>query len=351
MSKAGRKLRVGMVGAGGIAGEHANYFKKFSDVDLVAACDVDAARLAKFGEKYEVKQLFDSWLPMIEEARLDAVSVCTPNGLHCRPTVEALGAGCHVLVEKPLAMNAAEGEKMLAAARKNRRHLMIAFQHRFDGRTKVIRRAFDEGIFGKILFVRVQALRRRGIPNWGVFGRKELQGGGPMIDIGVHALEMAHYAIGTPEPVAAVGQTWTYLGNKASDTMCMWPGWDYKTYTVEDLAIGHIRMKTGAVIHIEASFAAHIEKDCWNFQIMGEKGGAVFEPTAIFQDQAGAMLNCTPGFIPKIDKFEYKMRNFVDVCLYNKPCEAPAEHGLMVQKMLDGVYASSGKGGREVTIK
>ncbi len=351
MGKAGRKLRIGIIGSGGIAGTQVDYLKKFNDADVVAACDVDPARLAKFGEKYGVKGLYDSWKPMIEGARLDAVSVCTPNGLHCQPTVDALNAGCHVLVEKPLAMNAREGEKMLAAAKKNRRHLMIAFQHRFDGRSKVIRRAFDEGVFGKVLFVRVQALRRRGIPNWGVFGRKDLQGGGPMIDIGVHALEMAHYAIGTPEPVAATGQTWTYLGNKSSNTMCMWPNWNYKTYTVEDLAIGHIRMKTGAVIHVEASFAAHIEKDVWNFQIMGEKGGAVYEPTAIFQDQAGLMLNSTPGFIPKVDKFEYKMRNFVDVCLYNKPCEAPAEHGLMVQKMLDGIYASAEKGGREVAIQ
>jgi predicted dehydrogenase len=133
--------------------------------------------------------------------------------------------------------------------------------------------------------------------------------------------------------------------------MCVWPNWDYKTYTVEDLAVGHIRLKGGAVIHIEASFAAHIEKDYWNFQVMGEKGGAIFEPPMILQDQAGLMLNCTPGFVPKVDIFQYKLRNFVDVCLYNKPCGAPAEHGLMVQKMLDGIYASAARGGREVAIK
>lgn len=239
---------------------------------------------------------------------------------------------------------------MLDAAKKNKKHLVIAFQHRFDGRAKVIRNAFDQGVFGNVLFVRVQAMRRRGIPNWGVFGRKDLQGGGPLIDIGVHCLEMAHYAIGTPEPEAAIGNTWTYLGNKPSSILSQWPDWDHKTYTVEDLAVGHIRMKNGTVIHIESSFAAHIEKDVWNFQIMGDKGGAVLEPTAIFQDQAGMMLNCTPAFIPKVDIFGHKMRQFVDVCLHNKPSESPAEHGLMVQKMLDGIYASSEKGGKEVNI-
>lgn len=350
MKKTSKKLRVGLIGSGAIAGAHTHYFKQFDDVEVVAACDVNKKALKKFGEKYEVQHLYPTWKEMLKEVSLDAVSVCTPNGLHCQPTVDALNAGCHVFVEKPLARNAQEGTKMLNAAKKNKKRLLIAFQHRFDGKVQIIRRAFEEGVFGKILFVRVQALRRRGIPNWGVFGRKEIQGGGPMIDIGVHVLEMAHYAIGTPEPVSVTGNTWTYLGNKPSNVCSQWPNWDYKTYNVEDLAVGHIRMKNGTVIHIEASFAAHIEKDVWGFQIMGEKGGAVYDPIAIFRDDAGAMLNCTPGFVPKVDAFQHKMRHFVDVCLYGKPCDLPAEHGLMVQKMLDGIYTSAEKGGKEVKI-
>ncbi len=229
MSKAkqSEKLRIGLIGAGGIAGTHTNNYKKFNDVDVVAACDVRKDALKKFGAKFGIKKLFPNWQEMLKKARLDAVSVCTPNGLHCEPTIDALNAGCHVLVEKPLAMNAEEGQLMLDAAKKNKKKLIIAFQHRFEGRTQIIRRAFDKGVFGRVLFVRVQALRRRGIPNWGVFGRKKLQGGGPLIDIGVHCLEMAHYAIGTPKPVAASGQTWTYMGNKPSDTFSMWPNWDH----------------------------------------------------------------------------------------------------------------------------
>ena len=344
-----KKLKVALIGAGGIAGTHTENYQKFDDVEVVGACDVNEAGLAKFGEKYGVKKLFPEWKAMIDATKPDAVSVCTPNGLHCQPTIDALSMGCHVMVEKPLAMNAAEGQKMLDAAKKYKKHLVIGFQHRFDGRTKILKRAFDEGVFGKVLYVRVQALRRRGIPNWGVFGRKDLQGGGPLIDIGVHVLEMAHYTIGSPEPVSAVGNIWTYMGNKPSDTHSMWPNWDHKTYTVEDLAIGTIRMKTGAIIQIESSFATHIEKDTWTFQIFGEKGGATFEPTMIFQDNAGTMLNCTPGFIPKVEIFPHKMRHFVDVCLHDRKCEAPAEHGLMVQKMLDGIYESA-EAGKEVKI-
>jgi predicted dehydrogenase len=344
-----KKLRVALIGSGGIAGTHTDNYVKFPEVEVVAACDVNETVLQKFGDKYNVKKLYPDWKPLLKECEVDAVSVCTPNGLHMQPTVDALNAGCHVLVEKPMAMNVAEAQKMYDAAKKNKKHLVIGFQYRFDSRIRILKKAIDDGLFGKILYVRIQALRRRGIPNWGVFGRKELQGGGPLIDIGVHAIEMAHYAIGSPEPVSAFGNCWTYMGNKPSDVASMWPNWDYKTYTVEDLAVGSLRMKGGAIIQVEASFATHIEKDVWNFQVFGEKAGATFDPFQICFDHAGMMVNGTPGYIPRSEIFPAKMRHFVDVCLNDRKCEAPAEHGLMVQKMLDGIYAAAAAG-KEVKI-
>lgn len=175
-----------------------------------------------------------------------------------------------------------------------------------------------------------------------------------MIDIGVHVLEMTHFAMGSPKPVSAIGNTFTYLGNKPSEVQSQWKGWDHKTYTVEDLAVGQIRFETGAVLTIEASFAAHIEKDMWTFQLMGEKGGCTWDPPTIFRDDAGHMINVEPGWLGSAgfgELFHAKIRNFVDHVLYNQPTMAPAEHGLMVQKMLDGIYASSDKGGKEVLIK
>jgi predicted dehydrogenase len=170
----------------------------------------------------------------------------------------------------------------------------------------------------------------------------------------VHVIEMAHYVMGSPKPVAAAGNTWTYLGNKPSDISSMWPNWDYKTYTVEDLAIGQIRFETGAILQIEASFAGHIEKDVWNFSLMGAKGGGNWDPPAVFTDRAGTMVNEVPGWIsPKTDfgtLFEYKLRNFVDACLKNTPLRAPGEAGLAIQKILDGVYRAA-DAGKEVTIK
>lgn len=346
-----RKLRVGVIGAGGIAGTHTDHYRKMEDVEVVAASDVSEASLKKYSEKYGINKTHTDWKAMLSENKLDAVSVCTPNGLHMAAAVDALNAGCNVLVEKPLAMNAVEGQKMLDASKKNKKLLVIGFQYRYDVRSRILRKAVEDGFFGKVMFVRVQALRRRGIPNWGVFGRKELQGGGPLIDIGVHALEMAHFVIGSPEPIAASGNVWTYMGNKAPDMhWCWWPNWDYKTYNVEDFAAGSIRTKTGTIIHVESSFAAHIEKDIFSFTIAGEKGGATWEPFGLYYDQSGMMLNATPHYVPKEDAFFLKMRNFVDACLYEKETQAPAEHGLMVQKMLDGIYASAAAG-KEVKIE
>ena len=204
------------------------------------------------------------------------------------------------------------------------------------------------------MFVKCQALRRRGIPNWGVFGQKKLQGGGPMIDIGVHCIEMAHYFMGSPKPVAASGNIWTYMGNKPSTVVCGWPNWDYKTYTVEDLAIGQIRFDTGAILQIEASFVAHIEKDIWNFSFMGTKGGGQWDPPMTFTDRNDTMINSSPYFVGDQSSFDnlfaIKLRNWIDGCTKNTPLEAPGEAGLAVQKMLDGVYRSAAAK-KEVVIK
>ena len=175
-----------------------------------------------------------------------------------------------------------------------------------------------------------------------------------MIDIGVHVIEMAHYTMGSPKPVACTGNVWTYMGNKPSNIVSQWPNWDHKTYTVEDLAIGHIRFDNGAILQIEAAFAGHIEKDVWNFSLMGDKGGANWDPPMYFTDRAGTMVNIAPAFLSnKTDfptLFGHKLRNFVDGCTKNTPLRAPGEAGLAVQKILDGVYRSADAGGKEVKI-
>lgn len=346
-----RKLRYGFIGAGGIAGAHMRELIQRDDVELVAMADVSEAAMDRHQEQFGIDGIYADWNEMLAAEKLDAVSVCTPNKLHEQPTIDALDAGCDVLCEKPLAHSAAAGERMLAAARRSGRKLAIGFQYRYHPRTQFLRQGFDAGAFGNILYARIRALRRRGIPNWGVFGRKDLQGGGPLIDIGVHVLEMAHYAMGSPTPVSASADMFTYIGDKPSDRVeSPWKGWDYQNYTVEDLAVGRIRFAGGAIAHIEAAFAAHIEQDEWNFELLGDEGGARWHPPRIFTDEHGHMVDKSPGWLPDGAIFARKMNNFVDHCLYDEPSLAPGEDGLALQRMLDALYRSAENGGKEVAI-
>ena len=218
----GRKFRVAVIGCGGAGQVHLNAYKQIPEVEIAACVDINPDRLDAMEKNYGLPRsaLFEDWKEMLKVIKPDAVDVCTPNGVHCAPVVDACLAGCHAIVEKPMAMNPAECEKMIAAAKKGGVKLSVGFQQRYNSKTTALIQARENGQFGDIMFVRCQALRRRGIPNYGVFGQKELQGGGPMIDIGVHILECAYEFLGSPKPVAASGNIWTYLGDKPSTVRC-----------------------------------------------------------------------------------------------------------------------------------
>lgn len=353
----GKKLRVAIIGCGGIAQTHLQCYKDLiPEVEIVAGVDILQERLDVMEEKWGVPRsaLYTDWKKMLKEIKPDAVDVCTPNGVHCAPVVDACLAGCHAMVEKPMAMTPAECSKMIAAAEKTGVKLSVGFQQRYRDVTKALITARDNGQFGDIMFVKVQALRRRGIPNWGVFGQKDLQGGGPLIDIGVHMLEAAYEFMGSPKPVAASANTWTYLGNKPSSTISMWPGWDWKTYTVEDLAVGQIRFENGAILQIESSFAAHIKQhDLQNWTAMGTKGGCSWENAEVYTDLNDLMVNTNPVYTGDNGwqvLFGRKLRNWVEGCLKGTELDASGYDGLAVQKMLDGLYRSAAAG-KEVTIK
>jgi predicted dehydrogenase len=348
-----KKVRVGFVGSGGIAGTHIRWLKPVEGVEVVALSDVSKEAMERQVKAHELGgvKTFTDYRQMLKMKAIDAVSVCTPNWLHYKPTVAALRAGKHVLVEKPMAMTAREAQAMCDAAKKARKVLSIGFQQRFRPDAQFVRRAIEEGKLGDIVYCRAQALRRRGIPSWGVFGRKDLQGGGPLIDIGVHIIELSHYLMGKPRPVAASAQTYTYLGNRKPDATAPWGDWDYKTYTVEDLAAGFVRFDNGATMAVEASFAAHLEEDIFTSTLMGTKGGARVGGGApgIFTDWCGKMINLVPKAMEKDEAFGRKMRAWIE-SIRGAENPSPGEDGMMVQKILDGLYRSAEKG-REVAIK
>ena len=359
----GKKLRVAIIGCGGIAQTHLDVYKRFiPEVEIVAGVDIIQDRLDVMVDKWGVPKeacFMDDgkgkgWREMLAKIKPDAVDVCTPNGLHCQPVVDSCNAGCHAMVEKPMAMTPAECEKMIAAAEKTKVKLSVGFQQRYRDNTAALIKARENGTFGDIMFVEVKAMRRRGIPNWGVFGQKELQGGGPLIDIGVHILECAFEFMGSPKPVAASANCWTYMGDKPSDTLSTWPGWDWKTYTVEDLAVGQIRFENGAILQIRSSFATHVkEHDEQNWTAIGTKGGCSWEGAEIYTDYNGLMVNTKPVFTGTHDwgvLFSRKLQNWVTGCLKGSELDASGYDGIAVQKMLCALYESAAKG-KEVPIK
>ncbi|MBT5876814.1 MAG: Gfo/Idh/MocA family oxidoreductase [Candidatus Latescibacteria bacterium] len=345
-----RKTKIGFIGGGGISRHHMKYLAEMDDVELVGVADVSEDALGLCSEQFGFSNCFTDYKDLLKIKDLQAVTVGTPNGMHHQPTLDALNAGKDVLVEKPMAMSPAEATEMVKAARKKKRLLVIGFQHRFSAAAQMLKRSIDDDQFGNVMYARCLALRRRGIPNWGVFGRKDLQGGGALIDIGVHMIEAAHYLMGSPQPVSAFGSSYTYIGDKPSDTVSSWPNWDYKSYNVEDLAVGMVRFDNGATLSVEASFAAHIGKDEWTFTLMGDKGGGQFNPPMIFKDESDTMVNLSPEFLPNTDEFRHKLRHFVDCVQTGNPSDAPGEHGLLVQQILNGIYESADTG-HEVKIK
>ncbi|MBI3921285.1 MAG: Gfo/Idh/MocA family oxidoreductase [Armatimonadetes bacterium] len=345
-----KKVCVGVIGAGGIAGTHIKYLQQIEGVEVVAVCDIREDALKRTAESFNIAKTFANHRDLVALKELHAVTVCTPNYFHAEPTIDALKAGKHVMVEKPMSMTVKESEAMVATARQTGRKLVIGFQSRYSPAAQMIQRSVEAGELGKVLYSRCQALRRRGIPSWGVFGQKSLQGGGPLIDIGVHIIEVAHYLMGRPQPISASASCYTYLGDKPSKVKSAWGAWDHETYTVEDLAVGLVRFDNGATLFIEASFAAHLESDVFNFTLMGDKGGASFDPPRIYKDEAGTMFNMVPHFVGSEDQFALKMQDFIAVVRGEKKSTAPGEDGLTVQKILEGVYKSA-ETGKEVRIK
>ncbi|MBM4087493.1 MAG: Gfo/Idh/MocA family oxidoreductase, partial [Planctomycetes bacterium] len=206
-----KKLRMGVVGLR-MGKNHAKAYQTHPQAELVAVCDLNEELLKATAAELKVGQAFTDAKTMFREAGLDAVSIATPNKFHAPLSIGAMDAGLHVLCEKPMAMNAKEGAQMNAAARKARKNLMINFSYRFSDMSQALKAQVDAGVIGDVYFGRTVWHRRRGIPGFGgAFTMKELSGGGPLIDLGVHRLDLALWLMGYPEPVAVSGSAYNVI--------------------------------------------------------------------------------------------------------------------------------------------
>lgn len=346
-----RKIKVGLIGTGSICQSvHIPAYLKHPDAEIVAICDINPETLQKVGDQLGIPEnrRFLKYDDLLKLKEIDMVDICTPNYVHMDPTVKALKAGKHVICEKPIALNAKQGEKMVAAAKESGKKLMIAYCWRWNAGAQALKRFADSGALGETYYARVQALRRRGVPSWGVFIDKEKQGGGPLIDIGCHALDLTLYLMGHPKPVLASGKCYTKFGTKKG-TFGVWGPWDYDNYTVEDFAVGLVRFENDATLVLESSFCANIEKDIFNVTILGTEGGCSLDPLKMYREENGTLIDVSPVFLPKVGTHEAEIFAFLDAIQNDKPSPVPGEEGLMVAKILDAIYKSS-ELGKEVRI-
>ena len=270
------KLRVGIVGCGGIANQkHLPSITATKLADIVAFCDIVPDRAEQAAQKFgtESAKVYERYQDLLKE-ELDAVYVCTPNRSHSEIAVAALNAGKNVLCEKPMAINSAEALKMVEAAKSTGKLLTIGYQSRYRADSKYLKKECEAGVLGEIYYARAKAIRRRAVPTWGVFLNEYEQGGGPLIDIGTHALDLTLWMMDNYKPKSVTGTVYHKLNNETEPGNAFGP-WDPKDFTVEDSAFGFIVMENGATICLEASWALNtLDVNEAKTVLCGTKAGA-----------------------------------------------------------------------------
>ncbi|MDO5516165.1 MAG: Gfo/Idh/MocA family oxidoreductase [Clostridium sp.] len=258
-----KKLKVGIIGCGGIANQkHFPALKNNSDLnEIVAFCDVIEERAVKAAKEFgaENAKVYTDYKELLADSDIDVVHVCTPNVSHSVITIDAFAAGKNVYCEKPMSHNTEEAEKMVEAWKKSKKKFTIGYQNRFRPEVQNLHDSCMKGELGDIYYGKAHAVRRRGVPTWGVFMDKEKQGGGPLIDIGTHALDITLWCMNNYDIDSVSGSVFYKLGKlqQATEGNLFGP-WNPKTYDVEDSAVGFIKMKNGATINLEASWALNI---------------------------------------------------------------------------------------------
>lgn len=343
-------LKVGIIGNGGISNAHMEGYLALGDrVEVVACCDINYERSKKFAEKYGIKKCYPDCESMLADNQLDMVSVCTWNNAHAECTIAALNAGCNVLCEKPMAMNTEQALAMKAAAEKNGKLLMVGFVRRHGSDAATALDFIDKGYLGDIYYAKASYLRRCGFPG-GWFGDKSLSGGGPLIDLGVHVIDLTRYIMGKPKPVTVFGATFDKIGARDHIKASDWRSEtevDKPVFTVEDLATCMIRFDNGALLHVEASFNLNLKKNTGNIELYGDKAGLSLAPFELYTECndriADIVVQGENDFNFGRD-FKREIKNFADAVEGKAECIATADDGVELMRILDAVYESAATG-------
>ena len=348
-----KKLRVGVIGVGGIANAHFPGWEQSPIAEVVALADTDAATVKRVGETKGAKELYTSGEQLIKKADVDIVDICTPNMYHCPLAVAAFKAGKHVICEKPLAPTPDEIKQMIKARDKSGKLLMTAQHFRFQGTSIAMKREIEKGVLGNVYHARCWMLRRSGAPTRPGFIMKQHSGGGPCIDIGVHILDLTLWMMGNPKPVSVTGVTQAILAHKKG-AFSNWGGPIPKTFDVEEFATGFVRFENGATLVLEVSWLLNHNTQGEDMQmwLYGDKGGSLWPTNEIYVTDNKTMQH----FNQKLQNAEggaphaKECMAFAEAVANGKPSPVPAEQSLDVIAILDGLYRSAAAG-KEVELR
>lgn len=349
-----KTLKVGMIGAGGIGRVHMETFAKTEGAEIVAVTDVNREAAEKAAKEYGIARVHDSTEKLIEDPDLDAVIIGVPNKWHAPLAVKALQANKHVLLEKPMAIDLNDAKKIRDAALKSDRVLMISHQMRWEGPAMAVKEKVEQGELGNIYHAKTGWFRRKGIPGWGSwFTQKQMSGGGPLIDIGVHMLDLALYLMGNPKPVSVTGSTYAEFGPKKRG-IGNWgtPNWD-GVFDVEDIASAFIKMEDGSSLTLDVSWAVHMDTDSMPFiHLMGSEGGASIRGNKV--KILKEIDNEAKDFELVVDTDDKAARvrlsqHFIDCIREGKKPISDVMSGYTNNLILEAIYESS-RTGREVIL-
>jgi predicted dehydrogenase len=341
-------LRIGIIGAGSIARAHLDAYAVHPEVRLVAISDVNLERARAVAEEYGAERAFGDPHELLADPEVDAVSICTWNNSHAEWAIAAIRAGKHVLVEKPLARTLEEALRIQEVAAGSDRVVQVGFVRRHAPNCQVLKTFIDAGDLGEIYYAKASCIRRAGNPG-GWFADKQIAGGGPLLDIGIHVLDLCWYLMGSPAAVTVSGSTFDRLGNRANiATLPRYQVSDYdpEANSVEDMATALVRFEGGATLQIECSYSLHATKDSISVSVHGDKGGADLEPSlSIATEMHDSIVNVTPqigsGTFEMEAGFRAEIAHFVDSALGRVENLAPVEHGVEIVRILEAIYESA----------
>ena len=345
-----RTLKLGLIGTGGIAQMHCRAVSEIEGSEFIAVADIVKERADKTSQRWNIPHRFDNYHDLLALPEIDAVVVATYNQAHCEPTVDALHAGKHVLVEKPMAATLEHATAMTKAAHEVKdKLLMVALKSRYSPDMMAAKSITQSGALGQIYYAECVAARRAGIPG-GSFIRKDMAGIGTVADIGVYSLDAALNLMGHPKPVAVSGIANNTLGKSHKPVVGSWK-WDPEKLEVEDFGVAWVRFDNGAAMVFKTAWIMHLD-DIGGTFFLGTQAGLRLHPLTVYRHEWGLITDTIPQDIPKVEDIELFRREhiaFADAIREGKPSPIPADEMLLTNVIIQGLIDSAAAG-REVEV-